>query len=139
MEKLGNLNEKKKNIEIFEVWKQIAHNPAQYERSKRVFEIKTIQEADNLTSRVIKKYGLDPTSVPSQAIHIIDESKWPGGHAFVSLEHGDVFVCENEDVDLLKMVIIHEMFHLKGVNFLPIPLTEAIVERLTSQALNLNN
>jgi len=122
-----------------EILERFIDNYTQYERSKENIEIEIIQDADDRTSKVFEIYGLDPTSVPVQSVHIIDKSKWPGEPAaFMLREHG-VFVCESNDIDILKMRIIHEMFHAKGINFLPIPLTEAIVERLTNQALNLDD
>jgi len=57
---------------------------------------------------------------------------------FFSREHG-VFIREDADPEMFKTKVLHELFHYKGVNFLPIPLTETIVERLTAQASNLNN
>ncbi len=121
-----------------ETWKQIVDNVEDYEREKSLEEIEVIQDADNRTSQVIESYGMSSTTVTPELVRLIKSQNWVDGHAFMSREQG-LFVCERQDLEKLRMELIHEMFHYKGVNHLPVPLTEAIVERLTAQALNLEN
>jgi hypothetical protein len=121
-----------------EIWKDLVSNIEDYEREKGLEEIEVIQDADNRTSQVIESYGLQSTTLTPELVHLIKGQNWKEGHAFMSRDHG-LFVCERRDLNELRMEVVHEMFHYKGVNHLPIPLTEAIIERLTAQALNLEN
>lgn len=116
-------------------WRLIVEQLVDFEKSKNSEEIQFIQGADEITAKVIESYGLQSSAFTPEDIHIIKQEEWPDGHAFFSREHG-LFVCEDINMDHFRMKVIHEMFHSKGVNFLPIPLTEAIVEKLTNQALN---
>jgi hypothetical protein len=116
-------------------WRLVVERLADVEKSKNLKEIEVIQGADEVTAKVIESYGLQSSLVVPENVHIIRREEWPDGHAFFSREHG-LFVCEDIGMEHFKMKVIHEMFHCKGVNFLPIPLTEAIVEKLTNQALN---
>lgn len=119
-------------------WEIIVNRLADFEKSKDMEDIESIKDADERTTKVLESYGLPPTTLALEAVHIIKQEEWPEGEAFFSRKYG-LFVCEEDNPDDFKMKLVHEIFHFKGINFLPIPLTEAIVERLTCQAINVDD
>ena len=73
-------------------WQEIVDNVHYYEKVATEEELEVLRQVDDSTSEVGRFYGVE-TSPAVHAVHLIDKTKWPEGHAFFSREHG-VFVCE---------------------------------------------
>ncbi len=102
-------------------------------------ELLLITDANRRTSIIMEQYDVPPKDADSNNVHVIPIEKWLGGDAFFVRELNGLVVPELHEEKSFLLCLIHEMFHLKGINFLPIPVTEAIVERLTNEAFNLGN
>lgn len=109
------------------------------ERPMNELETGIVSEADRRTSVLLNMYGIPSSNIRPDTIHIIPQSEWPGGHAFMKEETKEVIIVEQENYGKFALEVVHEMLHVKGSNILPTPLTEAIVERLTNQAMNLSD
>lgn len=109
------------------------------ERPQNESVLKAINLANRVTNQLLGEYGKDPVNVRSDIFHVIRSDAWIGqdNHALFSREHDTILIKETLDQDSLILGLMHEMLHYKGENFLPNPLTEAIVERLAAQAVNI--
>jgi hypothetical protein len=129
--------EQKKNRDIR---RYVIDNISSFELLKNEFEENIINDANRKTSAVISKYGLSPVNIDSSSIYVVDLDVVAGtDHAFYSVEDQKFVLSRSEDTEWFGLMTIHEMFHYKGSNFLPAPVTEAIVERLTNEAVNLDD
>lgn len=115
-------------------------NLSELEKTKENFELEVIQDADRRTSAIMERYGMPAFTIGENQIHIVAKGDWQGdGHGFMSREIDGAVVLEKEIDKEFLLSVVHEMFHLKGVNFLPEPFTEAIVEKLSCEAINLDD
>ena len=124
---------------VRQVRENILSDLSSLEREKSVAEIEIINNVNDATTRIMERYAVPAINAEDAIVRIIPENNWPGGGAFSSRKDEVIVVPEQVDLNKLKFILTHEMFHFKGVNWLPTLITEAIVEKLTNEALNIDN
>jgi hypothetical protein len=107
------------------------------EKTKTIEEIDLIDQANEITDFLRKKYNMPKLLVPPEAIHIILKNNWNfNGTAFYDERTKTIFIKETEKKLLLKKRLIHEMLHAKTNNLLPKLLNEALVESMTIELMS---
>lgn len=130
-------NETHTYTERAERYRKIVQDIDNLERKKTLSEISLIRQADTRTTRVLQFYGVKSPRVEVEQIKVISESAAKNCNSFTVNGEGYAVIPE-ADKDPFLHETMHEMLHLKGSNYLPVPVTEAIVEMLTCQSQNVD-
>ncbi len=88
---------------------------AKGEREKTEVEEQIISLADEVTSRVLIRFGLNPLTVPLKNIHLIRSGEWKmkAGGVTMLLEQS-IYLHETDTLLQFAHVVVHEMLHMKS-------------------------